>query len=118
MDIGGGTGAGLRAQVARRKGRDIGTDGVAMRVNGGGIAKAALLVQDTIATGEIMSTKMAEGRGEVTDIEGSIESVIGRETMTGRDGGEGGARALVGQKALDLFFVWLDLIRSLMHAQC
>lgn len=95
MDIGGGTGTGRRAQVARRKGRDIGTDGIAMRISGGGIA---LLVLDVIATGEIMTTKPAGGKGGVTGIGGSA---IGLEMMTRRDGGGGGAGVLVGQETLD-----------------
>lgn len=98
MDIDGGTGAGRRAQVARRKGRDTGTGEIAMRANGGGIAKAALLVLDAIVTGGIMTTKTAEGKGGVT---GRGGSVIGLETVTRRDGGEGEARALVGRETLE-----------------
>lgn len=101
MDIDGGTGVDHGAKVARGKGRDIGTDGIATRVNGGGIAKAALLVPDVIAIGETMTTKTAEGKGGVTDIGESIESVIGPGKMSRRGGGEGGARVLVGQEALD-----------------
>lgn len=101
MDIGGDTGAGREAQVARKKGRDISTDEIAMRANGGGIARAALRVPDGIVTDEIMTTT-AGGKCGVTDTGGSIESAIGPEsTMTKRDGGEGGARALVGREVLD-----------------
>lgn len=95
MDIGGGTGTGRRAQVARRKGRDIGTDGITMRISGGGIA---LLVLDAIVTDEIMTAKPAGGKGGVTGIGGSA---IGLKTMTRRDGGEEGARVLVGRETLD-----------------
>lgn len=101
MDIDGGTGVDHGAKVARGRGRDTGTDGIATKVNGGGIAKAALLVPDAIVIGETMTTETAEGKGGVTDTGESIESVIGPGTMSRRGGGEGGARALVGQETLD-----------------